>query len=178
MEQNIEQVVRLDENTRAFEANGRRYIVHDMVTADGYAILEELRLEMETGNSAGDLVKLQGKAIGHLQKNNIYDASVCLYNALNISERISTGKPAAWLLQLTLFVRPEGSNIAKWDESEAATWIADWNAAGIGIDSLFFFHNLCLGAYVTAFNLNSQTTSSEPKSESEDSPKSETTGQA
>jgi len=176
MEQ-IEQIVRLDENTRAFEANGKRFIVHDMVTAEGYQILEELRLEMETGNSAGDLVKLQGKAIGHLQKNNIYDASVCLYNALNISERINTGRPSAWLLQLTLFVRPEGSNIAKWDESEAATWIADWNAAGIGIDSLFFFHKICLEAYVTAFNLNSPTTLNEQNSENEDSPKSETTEQ-
>jgi len=166
----VTEIKKLPENCKGFAgAEGKKYIVHEMISVEAYQIMEELRLEMETGNSAGDLVKLQGKAIGHLQKNNIYDASVCLYNALNISERVMTRRYPAWLLTLTLFVRPEGADLSRWDESEAALYIEDWNAAGYGMDSLFFLYQDCQATFGTAFMPNSPDTSQEqPENQSPD----------
>lgn len=128
-----------------------------MLTADGYAKLEELRIEMETGNSAGDLLKLIGKVAGHLRKNNIYDASVVNYNAANIAERINDKRKPAWLLTLTLFVRPEGADLSKWDESEAASWVDDWSAEGYSVSDLFTLANTCQTAFAGDFLRNSLT---------------------
>lgn len=161
MEQGNQQVRTLDPNCRAFEANGRKYIVHNMLTVDGYRRMEELRLEMETGNSAGDLTKLLGKTAGFLQKGNTYDASVTIYNALNIAERMREQRPPAWLLTLTLFVRPEGSDLSTWDESVAEASIQDWNKEGIGIDTLFFFHKSILGIFNTSLQRSFPDTSNE-----------------
>jgi len=47
----------IPENAREFMANGRRFIVHDKLTVDGYQRMEEFRLEIETGTSAGSAVK-------------------------------------------------------------------------------------------------------------------------
>lgn len=128
---------RLGDNTRAFEANGRKYIVHETLTVDGFQRLEEIRIEMEVGNTAGDLLRHLQKAYELLNTQKFADASVTIYNAINIGERISAQKPPAWLLALTLFVRPEGSDPSRWDEQEAEKWIEDWNAEGYAIDDLF-----------------------------------------
>ena len=160
-----EKVVVLDENTRAFDANGRKYIVHESLTVNGYQILEELRVELESGTTAGQMVKNCGKAYKFLQQNNPADAAVTLYNAINVGERISAGKPPVWLYQLTLFVRPEGADLAQWDEAAATGWIEDWNAAGIATESLFFFLNICNNRYTTRFNRGIRTTSLEENPE-------------
>lgn len=140
---------RLDENTRAFFANGKKYLVYDDLTVADFQRLEELRVEMEAGNTAGDLIKLIGKAYELLNTQRFADASVAMYNALNISERIATKKPPAFLVALTLFVRPEGSAIPDWNETDAEQWIEDWNAEGYGITELFDL------AFATRMRLNS-----------------------
>ena len=118
---------KFDVNTKTLiGASGKKYIVRHTVNADEFKILEELRIEIDCGNSAADLVKLQAKAVGYLQKNDVYNASIALYNATNISERIMEGREAAWLLALTLFAKPEGFT-GKWNEAEANEWIADWS---------------------------------------------------
>lgn len=133
----MQEIKRLEENTRAFEANGRKYLVHESLTVDGFQRLEELRVEMETGNTAGDLLKALQKAYNLLNTQKFADAAVTIYNAINIGERINSQKPAAWMLALTLFVRPEGSDAGKWDEQEAENWIKDWNAEGYAVTDLF-----------------------------------------
>jgi hypothetical protein len=158
-----ENIVRLPENCKAFMAGGKRFIVHETLTVEGYAKLEELRLEMETGNTAGDILKAIGKVAGHLQKNNVYHASVVTYNAANAAERIVEGRKAAWLLTLTLFVRPEGADLSAWSEAEAGAWIDEWTAEGIAVDDLFMLANACQTAFVAAFLRSSPITSGEPE---------------
>jgi hypothetical protein len=153
---------RLDENTRAFEANGRRYIVHDGLTVDGFQMLEELRIEMEAGNTAGDLLKLCQKTYEALNTQKFADASVTLYNAINVAERISAGKQPAWMLSLTLFIRPEGTDLRRWDEAEAETWIADWNDEGYSIADLFTLALACRGRLDLDFLRSSPDISAEP----------------
>lgn len=164
----METLKRLDENTRAFEANGHRYIVHESLNVDGFQRLEELRIEMETGNTAGDLLKALQKAYSLLNAQKFADASVTIYNAINIGERIQSGKPPAWLLALTLFVRPEGSDLATWDEQQAESWTADWNAEGYAVTDLFTLAFASRTRLDSGFLRNSPGISEEPtESESE-----------
>ena len=173
----MEQIKRLDENTRAFEANGRRYIVHESLTVEGFQRLEELRVEMETGNTAGDLLKSLQKAYAMLNAQKFADASVTIYNAINIGERIQSGKPPAWLLALTLFVRPEGSDLATWDEQEAESWANDWNAEGYAVADLFTLAFASRLRLDSDFLRNSPVTSDEPN-ESGSTPSEKATAKA
>ena len=84
----VTEIKDLPHDVKEFTANGRRYIVHETLTADGFQMMEELRLEIETGTTAAELVKTIGKATVALSKNNVYDASVHLYNATSSAERI------------------------------------------------------------------------------------------
>lgn len=138
-----EQITRLGEGTRSFQAGGRTYIVHESLTVDGFQRLEELRVEMEAGNGVGDMLKLTQKAYDLLNKGKVADAAVSLYNCLNIQERIVDGRPQAWLLALTLFIRPEGSDLASWTEAEATEWINEWSGAGLAVSDLFNLAYAC-----------------------------------
>lgn len=153
-----ENIVRLPENCKAFMAGGRKFIVHESLTVEGYAKLEELRLEMETGNTAGDILKAIGKVAQYLQKNDVYHASVITYNSANAAERVTEGRKAAWLLTLSLFVRPEGADLSAWSEAEAGAWIDEWAVEGIAVDDLFTLANACQTTFVAAFLRSSQTT--------------------
>lgn len=154
-----EQIQRLTGETRRFEAGGKTYLVHDTLTVDGFQRLEELRVEMEAGNTVGDLLKLTQKAYDACNKNKLADAAVHLYNALNIEERIVEGRPAAWLLALTLFVRPEGADLSRWTEAEAAEWIEDWNKEGYAVSDLFSLAFACRDRLDTGFSFSFPDTS-------------------
>lgn len=154
-----EQIQRLTGETRRFEAGGKTYVVHDTLTVDGFQHLEELRVEMEAGNTVGDLINLTKKAYDACNKNKLADAAVHLYNALNIEERIVDGRPAAWLLALSLFVRPEGADLSRWTEAEAAEWIADWNNEGYAVSDLFSLAFACRDRLDTGFSFSFPDTS-------------------
>ena len=157
----VEQIQRLTGDTRRFEAGGRWYQVLDTLTVDGFQHLEELRIEMEAGNTVGDLIKLTKQAYTLLNQGKMADAAVSLYNALNIEERVLEGRPQAWLLALTLFVRPEGADLSKWSESEAAEWIKEWNEEGYSVTDLFSLAFSVREKLDTGFSLNFPDTSVE-----------------
>lgn len=159
----MEEIKRLDDKTRAFMANGRRYVVHENLTVEGFQRLEELRVEMEAGNSAGDLLKLLQKAYGLLNAQKYADACVTLYNAINIGERVNAGKYPAWIMALTLFVRPEGADLSVWDEQEAERWVADWNAEGYAATDLFGLAFASRIKFDSGFLSNSPDTSDVPR---------------
>lgn len=141
----------IPENAREFTANGRRFIVHDKLTVDGYQRMEEFRLEIETGTSAGAAVKTIGQVVNALKKNDVFTASVHAYNATAALERISEKVPHPLLLTLTLFVRPEGSDLSEWNEAEAISWLQDFNAEGYSVTDLFILADSCRSAFVSNF---------------------------
>lgn len=164
-----EKIRRIKDGAKSFTgASGRRYLVHPTLTAEAFQKLEEFRIEIECGNDAAALIKLFASVVTALQKNDIYTASVAAYNALNIAERIKDERPPAFMLALTLFVRPEGADLTQWDEAEAAEWIADWNAAGYAVDDLFSLAYACQTRLDFAFTRNFRDISDQP-SESEKS---------
>lgn len=142
---------RLGPDTRRFEAKGVPFVVHESLTVDGFQKLEELRVEMEAGNTTGDLLKLLRTAYEAANKNRLADAAVAIYNAINIGERIIEGRPQAWLLALTLFVRPEGSDLGAWSEAEATEWLRDWSEEGYAVSDLFTLAYACRERLDSAF---------------------------
>ena len=101
----VTEIKDLPPDVKEFTANGRRYIVHETLTADGFQMMEELRLEIETGTTAAELVKTIGKAINSLNNGaKLFDACNHLYNATSSAERIQQKIPHPLLLTLTLFV--------------------------------------------------------------------------
>lgn len=160
-----ENLIDLPVDCRTFTADGKKFIVHQMVNVDAFQRMEEFHIEMETGHSAPDLVALLGKAYKFLQQNNPADAAVSIYNAINVGERVSARNYPLWLLELTLFVRPEGSDLSRWDEAEAVSWIEAWATEGISTSSLFFCHRRAVEAFSTAFAPNSPPTSNEQSDE-------------
>lgn len=145
------EVKRLPENVKTFEANGRKYIVHTGLTVSAFQKLEELRLELEAGNSVPDMVKMMQQAYGKMNEGKMADAAVIMYNAMNVAERIVEGRPPLWLLELTLFVRPEGADVTKWDEGEAMVWIQDWENEGYDMADFFGLATRLHSAYVQHF---------------------------
>lgn len=141
----------IPENAKELTANGRRFIIHDKLTVDSYQRMEEFRLEIETGTSAGAAVKTIGQVVNALKKNDVYTAAVHAYNATAAVERISEQMPHPLLLTLTLFVRPEGSDLSKWNESEAISWLEDFNAEGYSVTDLFILADSCRSAFVSNF---------------------------
>ena len=152
----VTEIKDLPPDVKEFTANGRRYIVHETLTADGFQMMEELRLEIETGTTAAELVKTIGKAINSLNNGaKLFDACNHLYNATSSAERIQQKIPHPLLLTLTLFVRPEGSDLSTWNPAEAATWIQDFNEEGYNINSLFIKADACREGFVSNFTRNS-----------------------
>jgi hypothetical protein len=145
------EIKRLKEDTRRFEANGKTYVVHESLTMDAFKIYDELRVEMEAGNTVGDMLGLLKTAYELLNKNKLADAAVCIYNAINVSERIESKRPQAWAYALTLFVRPDGHDLTSWNEADALGWIEDWNAEGYAVDDLFILAVACKSKLDTGF---------------------------
>jgi hypothetical protein len=85
----------------------------------------------------------------------VYDASVHLYNATSSAERIQQKIPHPLLLTLTLFVRPEGSDLSTWNPAEAATWLQDFSEEGYNINSLFIKADACRGGFASNFTRSS-----------------------
>jgi len=140
----MEQLQRLSENARSFEANGKTYIIHESTTADGYQELEELKLRAATGDTAAALLAHMQKVYDLMNKGRLADAAVTMYNAIDSGEKIAEKRRHSLLLQLTIFARPLGHDVREWSEELANTWIDDWQKEGIDVADLFSKAGDCL----------------------------------
>lgn len=159
------EIKRLSPDTRSFEANGKKYIVHETLTTDGYIIQDELDLENAIGSSPRQLVKTLGKAVTKLNEYKFFEACTLIYNATGAAERIQERKPPPLLFILTLYVRPEGSDLSKWDEATAREWIEDWNMEGYSINDLFNLADACRIRFALDLERNFQNISEVEESE-------------
>ncbi len=169
----ITELKRLPIGATSFEANGKKFIVHRSVGFFGWASLEKLRVEIQSGAGPSDLVKANGKIVGALRKNDVYDASVIAYNATSVAERISSGRPHPLLLMVTLFARPEGSDVRYWNEDTALEWLNDFNEEGYDVVDFFVFADVLRENFEQHFQHGSLDTLLNESLESEASAKSE-----
>lgn len=133
----MQEVKRLPENARSFQANGKTYIIHELLTLDAYRKLEELRIEIQAGTGPAGVLSLANRAYTALNASKFADASVILYNLINAAEPVAEGRPPLFMLALTLFARPEGSDVTQWNQAEAEEWLKDWNAEGYSASDFF-----------------------------------------
>lgn len=147
----MQEVKRLPENARSFQANGKTYIVHELLTLDAYRKLEELRIEIQAGTGAAGVLSLANKAYAALNATKFADASVIMYNLINAAEPVAEGRPPLFMLALTLFARPEGSDVTKWSQAEAEEWLKDWNAEGYSAADFFALASSRISGYTDFF---------------------------
>jgi len=156
-------IKRIPEGAKSFEANGKKFILHESLTVSGWEKSEELRLELEVGSTVKDLVGQIKEAYEHLDKSKPASAAIVLYNAISGAERIVEGRPHPLLFLLTLFARPEGSK-DEWTEAEATEWINDFKIEGYAVTDLFMLAGSTLKTFALDWQLSSLLTSS-PESE-------------
>ena len=142
-------------------ASGVKYIIHTGLSVNAYEKLEELRIQMQVGNTASDLLNLMQQAYNTQNQGKFADTSVHLYNSINIAERVEDERHPAWLLALTLFARPEGSDLTTWDEETASGWIEDLNKAGYDVSALFSLASTVTKEYAFYWQHNSQDISTD-----------------
>jgi hypothetical protein len=151
----MDELTRLPENAKSFMANGKRYIIHESTTVDGFQALEELRIRAATGETAAGLLAQLQEAYNKLNEGKFADASVLLYNTIDAAEKQMEKRRHSLLLQLTIFARPEGHDIREWSEEVADTWLNDFQEEGLDVADLF----RSAGDYLMRFQLASMPTS-------------------
>ncbi len=151
----MQELARLTETQRTFEANGKRYVIHESTTVEGFQVLEELRIRSATGDTAAGLLAQLQEAYKRQNEGKFADASVLLYNAIDAAEKHAERRRHSLLLQLTIFARPEGVDVREWSEETADAWIEDWQTEGIDVADLF----RAAGDSLTRFQLASMPTS-------------------
>lgn len=157
-----EEIKHLDASARSFEANGRKYIIYADLTEGLYEKLEEFKIEMSCGNTAGEMLALAQKAYNCLNSHKFADGAVHLYNLINGGESITEKRRRAWALVFTLFVRPEGVPIHEWSQELAEEWLNDFDKEGISAASLFHRATGLLTNFVLDWKPSSQDTSGGP----------------
>lgn len=162
----MDQLQRLPENARKFEANGVTYIIHESTTVDGFQELEELRIRAATGDTSTALLSKLQDVYDLMNKGRFADAAVHMYNTIDAGEKIAEKRPHTLLLQLTIFARPIGHDVREWSEELARTWIDDWQKEGIDVADLFSKAGDCLTRFQLA-SLPSSHSISELGNESE-----------
>ena len=133
----VTELKRLPENATTFEAGGQTFTVHSSLSLDGYQWMEELSIESEAGDSAAGMLKNQQAVYELMNKGRWADAPVKLYNSIAASERITERQFSARLLIFTLFCRPQGADLSKWNRDEAAAWLNLINEEGYDSSDLF-----------------------------------------
>ena len=125
--------------------SGKKYLIHDSVSAGRYSHLTRIEAEMHTSHAIQDTVKTARKAWEFFNKSEFANGVVTLNNIINEGERAVNQLPDRMLLYCSLFINSEDENVGEWNEAQAAEKIADWKM----IDIRFFL--ACIVRFQTHF---------------------------
>ena len=131
--------VDIDLSVNSFDANGRKYLVHDSIGIDRYEQYELLQQQIAWGIDFEGMFKKLQNLRDLLNKVQFVDASVQLENMQAGIVRKVEGRAHQVLLMCALFMNREYENTAVWDHTLALEKIADWKAANISMDFFFGF---------------------------------------
>lgn len=134
---NKTELKRLDINANSFEANGKKYLIHNSLSAERFKKFEELQVVSEFGYDYAGIYAQITKAYDALNKMKVADAGVMLHNLMNGASRGANKQEHPVLLMATLFIFTEDEDLKVWDETRAAEKIADWNAELYDITDFF-----------------------------------------
>lgn len=128
---------RLDLSANSFEANGRKYLIHDSLTIERFEKFEQLQAQVSWGIEFQEIFDNLDKLIKHLDKVEFVKASVLATNMLHGVARNVEGRVNPVFLLCSLFLCREGEDLATWNTTDALEKVADWRAEGIAVEDFF-----------------------------------------
>lgn len=159
-----ETVKRLDLSANSFEANGRKYLIHDSLTIERFEQYEKLQLQVSWGFEFQLMFKNLETLVKHLDKIEFVKASVLATNMLHGVARGVENRTHPVFLLCALFICREGEDLAKWNNTDALEKIADWRAEGIAVEDFFAYALSFIPSYTTAYKAVSEHILEERKS--------------
>lgn len=137
MSEQVTELKRIPPDANSFTSGGRKIIVHNSLGIERYRHFQRLQVVAGFGADYQTLYQTLQKAYGLLNAVKVADAAVAINGALEGVNRRINGQTDPLLLICTLFMVPEGENLAHWDESRAAETINDWLEDGYDIRDFF-----------------------------------------
>lgn len=155
----VTETILLDDNTKTFVANGKKFRVTTGLNTGRYEVLERYQIEFGYGVSFKEMFDAWVEQYKMLQGDNRRaDAAVNAYKVINGITNIDNSLVYAFQL-CTLFINYEDEDITSYDLDLAAQKIEDWRLGAI--DARFFFRQAAtsVAEYTNVYKLLAQNIS-------------------
>lgn len=157
-------VVELPLDTKAFEANGRKYHVSGSLSIDRYEAYELLQVEMGFARTFQQFQEQAEKALSlcnHMAGGQpvFADLAITLRELVMGCTLVGTKQTPAALKLCALFIIREGEDQKTIDDNTIAEKIDDWRKEGISMTYFFQFALYSIPGFILAYKRVSQTSS-------------------
>ncbi len=131
-----EKLKEIDLSDLEFKANGNDYFVEPQVSAERFAMMQELEIELGFGIRYKTLFDGLGEAYNLLNDGKNADAAVHIHQ---LREGIAGLENRDYVIMqyCACFINRKGEDRRVWDEKIMSEKIEDWNAEGITYQSFF-----------------------------------------
>ena len=157
-------------DANSFPCKGRKIIIHSSLNAERYGHFQRLQVAAGFGSDYQTLYQTLHKAYGLMNQMRIADAAVSLNGALEGVARRVNNQADPLLLICTLFMVPEGANLATWNEAEATELIRDWSEDAYDIRDFFTWAFRLVKDFAADLQSGSPTTSLMGEASSDNAP--------
>ena len=132
----MNEVKTIDLEAGQFTANGKTYFIESQMSIERYRKYEEIEVELGYGRSFADVFDSIEKAMDDVNKNNLGEAYVKLYNLMKGVAQFKNKRPHVFRF-CALFINEENENRKVIDEDMINLKIADWQAEGLDYQPFF-----------------------------------------
>lgn len=123
-----------------FEANGRKYVLSTMISAERFKEYEKLVPKLTFGLSFQEIYAQLGKLFAHLNKQNFADASVLCHNIMGGIKKIDDENRVHPALEMAaLVINREDEDTRYYDHNLMLEKIQDWQEEGYDMMGFFRF---------------------------------------
>jgi len=142
---------RIDFNKPYIEANGKKYKFVNELTINRFKELDKMEVEFFYGFDMQRMFEKLKASFEDLNKNNIADASVKIYNLMKgIADRIDEREHIV-LRICSLFLVTEDEDVTVWSDELAKEKAADWAAEGYSMSDFFSLAATSLPGFLKSY---------------------------
>ena len=144
----MNEVKKIDLQTKAFVANGVNYKILDKLTIERYKIYQRYAPRLAFGLNFNEIYANLSKLYKVLNNQKFADAAVITHNIMNGIHGIEDDKreePA--LIIAGLIIVRENEDVSRFDMEEAKAKIEDWTKEGLAIEDFFILSLNTLGGF-------------------------------
>jgi len=136
MEKKITKLKKLSISDSEFIANGKLYFIEPELSAERFARMQEIEIELGYNVSYDTLHKGLSKSYNLLNENKFADAAVFIHNLMNSIGNLEERKEPI-MQYCSMFINTVDEDRRKVDEKIMSQKIEDWKEEGIDYHSFF-----------------------------------------